>query len=78
MPHQQSVMFANQSAQHATGSVLQWLFRATHLTGLVVSAGAYRGDEPTIGLDYYGRVFQMFRAAPVSDTCALTLLLVMG
>ena len=33
-------------------------------------AGAYRGDEPTIGLDYYGRVFQMFRAAPVSDACA--------
>ena len=41
-------------------------------------AGAYRGDEPTIGLDYYGRVFQMFRAAPVSDTCASTPQLVTG
>lgn len=33
----------------------------------VHKTGAYRGDEPTIGLDYDGKVFQMFRAAPVSD-----------
>lgn len=36
-----------------------------------LKTGAYRGDEPTIGLDYYGSIFQMFRAAPVSDAYAL-------
>ena len=33
----------------------------------VHKTGAYQGDEPTLGLDYEGRVFQMFRADPVSD-----------
>mmetsp|Transcript_18874 Transcript_18874/g.57041 ORF Transcript_18874/g.57041 Transcript_18874/m.57041 type:complete len:204 (+) Transcript_18874:1174-1785(+) len=33
----------------------------------VHKTGAYRGDEPTVGLDYDGKVFQMFRAVPVSD-----------
>lgn len=37
-----------------------------------LKTGAYRGDEPTIGLDYYGSIFQMFRAAPVSDAYALS------
>lgn len=35
-----------------------------------MKAGASRGTEPTIGLDYTGAVFQMFRAAPISDACA--------
>ena len=35
-----------------------------------MKTGAARGEEPTIGLDYFGAVFQMFRAAPVSDACA--------
>lgn len=38
--------------------------------------GTYQGEEPTVGLDYEGRVFQMFRAedkcvaAPCSVVCA--------
>lgn len=33
--------------------------------------GAYQGHEPTLGLDYEGRVFQMFRG---EDKCVAAVL----
>lgn len=75
------VLFANEisrvqliwTTQGMSFSLLTVSIQSEVLRMQVHKTGAYRGDEPTVGLDYDGKVFQMFRAVPVSDKCVASL-----